>query len=41
VLADELRYVYLCEDKLDIEIARAVIEAESNLRLRGVTALRE
>ena len=38
ILFGEIRYVYLREDKLGFEIARAAIEAEANLRVVAVTA---
>ena len=38
ILLGEVRYVYLREDKAGFEIARAAIEAESNLRVLSVTA---
>lgn len=37
ILFGEMRYVYLREEKPGFEIARAAIEAESNLRLVDVT----
>lgn len=38
ILLGEIRYVYLREDKVGFEIARAAIEAESHLRLQSVSA---
>lgn len=38
ILLGEIRFVYLREDKVGFEIARAAIEAESNLRLHSVSA---
>lgn len=38
ILLGEIRFVYLREDKVGFEIARAAIEAESNLRLQSVSA---
>ena len=38
ILFGEIRYVYLREDKLGFEIARAAIETEANLRVVAVTA---
>jgi predicted nucleic acid-binding protein len=38
ILLGEIRYVYLREDKPGFEIARAAIEAESNLRVLTITA---
>jgi predicted nucleic acid-binding protein len=38
ILLGEIRYVYLREDKAGFEIARAAIEAESNLRVLTITA---
>jgi len=37
ILFGEIRYAYLREDKPGFEIARAAIEAESNLRVLDVT----
>ena len=37
VLLGEIRYVYLREDRIGFEIARAAIEAEPNLRLESVS----
>lgn len=38
ILLGEVRYVYLRENKLGFEIARAAIEAEANLRMLHITA---
>ena len=38
ILLGEVRFVYSREDKAGFEIARAAIEAESNLRVLSVTA---
>src|SRR5918992_646822 len=38
ILLGEIRYVYLREDKAGFEIARAAIEAESNLHVLNITA---
>ena len=37
ILLGEIRYVYLRENKVGFEIARAAIEAEKHLRLLGIT----
>jgi predicted nucleic acid-binding protein len=38
ILFGEIRYVYLRENKPGFEIARAAIDAESNLRILAITA---